>query len=89
MEKLFFGTVDDMPFPLVVFAGVLEGTTVLSEMDPLEFKERIANVIRSGREWAGRPARTARGEVAWKKISVACGDYLVGGDLMRSSSFFC
>ena len=68
VEKLFFGTFNDMPFPLVVFAGVVEDAAhCLSADGPHEFSRQIANALDSARFWAGRPPRSQSGSIVWKK----------------------
>ena len=67
VAKLFFAAFNDMPFPLVVFAGVVEDAAAVSRRNSFEFSGQIADALESGRAWAGRPARTTGGQIAWKE----------------------
>ena len=67
VERSLFGTFNDMPYQLVVFAGVVEDSIVTERCDPSEFSQQIASALMSGRKDAGALCRGSRGEVIWRK----------------------
>ena len=67
VERSFFGTFNDMPYQLVVFAGVVEDSIVGSRCDPCEFNQDIASALTSGRKDAGTLIRSSSGEIIWRK----------------------
>ena len=69
IEQAFSGAFNDMPFPLVCFAGVLEDVAVLKKRvrDPCELSQQTAEVIQTARESVGSLRRGPTGNVQWKK----------------------
>ena len=71
IEQAFSGAFNDMPFPLVCFAGVLEDVAVLKKRvrDPCELSQQTAEVIQTARERVGSLRRGPTGNVQWKNPS--------------------
>ena len=69
IERAFSGAFNDMPFPLVCFAGILEDVAVLKKrvLDPCELSQQTADIIQIARESAGSLRRNQNGNVQWKK----------------------
>ena len=68
IEQAFSGAFNDMPFPLVCFAGVLEDVATLKRrVHPCELSQQVAEVIQTARGRAGCLKRDHSGKVVWKK----------------------
>ena len=69
IERSFSGAFNDMPFPLVCVAGILEDAAVLRKrvMDPCELSQQLAGVIQTARESVGSLRRDQSGNIQWKK----------------------
>ena len=69
IEQAFSGAFNDMPFPLVCFAGVLEDVAALKKrVHPCELSQQVADVIQTARGRAGCLKRDHSGNVVWKKL---------------------
>ena len=68
IEQAFSGAFNDMPFPLVCFAGVLEDVATLKRrVHPCELSQQVADVIQTARGRAGCLKRDHSGKVVWRK----------------------
>ena len=85
MEQAFSGAFNDMPFPLVCFAGVLEDVATLKKrVHPCELSQQVADVIQIARGRAGCLKRDHSGKVVWRK-SVSHVEATLIEDIERSA----
>ena len=67
VEKSFFGTFDDMPIQIHIFADAAEVAARFSGADHEAQSCMIAAQLAKARDWAGGPCRDQRGAVVWRK----------------------
>ena len=67
VEKSFFGTFDDMPIQIHIFADAAEAAAKFSGADHEAQSRIIAAQLAKARDWAGGPCRDQRGAVVWRK----------------------
>lgn len=67
VENSFFGTFDDMPIQLHIFADAAESASKYTAADREAQARCLAQQLAKARAWAGRPATDAQGSVVWRK----------------------
>ena len=67
VENLFFGTFDDMPIQIHIFADAAEAAAKFTGADHEAQSHTIAAQLAKARDWAGGPCRDRRAAVVWRK----------------------
>ena len=87
VETSFFGTFDDMPIQLHIFADAAESASQCSVPEHEVQARSLAEQLAKARAWAGRPARDAQGAVLWRKTLPFAGPALAD-EIERSARQF-
>ena len=89
VEGSSFGTFDDMPIQLHIFADAAEAANQCTRSGPdQEAQARsLAEQLAKARAWAGHPARDAQGAVLWRKSLPFAGPALAD-EIERSARRF-
>ena len=87
VDGSFFGTFDDMPIQLHVFADAAESASQCTGPDHDVQARSLAEQLAKARAWAGHPARDAQGTVLWRKSLPFAGPALAD-EIERSTRQF-
>ena len=87
VEGSFFGTFDDMPIQLHIFADAAESANQCAGLDHEAQARSLAEQLAKARAWAGHPTRDARGTVLWRKSLPFAGPALAD-EIERSARQF-
>ena len=87
VENSFFGTFDDMPIQLHIFADAAESASKCTGPEHEAQARCLAEQLAKARAWAGHPARDAQGTVLWRKSLPFAGPALAD-EIERSARQF-
>ena len=87
VEGSFFGTFDDMPIQLHIFADAAESANQCTGPDHEAHARCLAMQLAKARAWAGHPTRDARGTVLWRK-SLPFAGHALADEIERSARQF-
>ena len=69
--RSFFGVFDDIPIQIHAFAYAAEEAAHLCEGLPMEpdamYTNGVSEILDAARSWAGRPQRSSKGAIIWKR----------------------
>jgi len=71
VERSFFGVFNDIPIQIHAFTYAAEEAARLCDSLPMEpdamYTDGVSDVLDAARSWAGRPPRSGKGAIIWKK----------------------
>ena len=88
VEGSFFGTFDDMPIQLHIFADAAESANQGTVPDHEAQARSLAEQLAKARAWAGHPTRDAGGMVLWRKSLPFAGPALADEIECSARQFF-
>ena len=87
VEDSFFGTFDDMPIQLHIFADAADSASQCTAPDHEAQARSLAEQQAKARAWAGDPTRDVRGTVVWRK-TLPCAGPALADEIERSARQF-
>ena len=88
VENSFFGTFDDMPIQLHIFADAAESASRCTGAEHEAQARRLAEQLAKARAWAGQPVRDGQGAVLWRKSLPFAGTALTDEIEQSARQFF-